>query len=238
MNHIDAAILDLTEWFCRRFQVLTGRTNVWLAVQLTNLSIIVYFVWAGVYFWRSDVGTRIALGVFWSGVLYALTQTIFKEPIEAYENNAYRRVAKGFRNPRRIRDAPLRISFLTLSLALLYPIALAYIHLRVRIALLSYSLIVLTTVVLYVLACDPLPPCPGKVRAWLRRLVLSRVAATESSSGLDSVHLDVRPIGRHRSGAPLPRCESERTDFRDGFTSAVSARFGVRVVSSSRCDRS
>ena len=45
MTRIDAAILDLTEWICRRFQVLTGRTNVWLAVQLTNVSIIVYFVW-------------------------------------------------------------------------------------------------------------------------------------------------------------------------------------------------
>ena len=47
MTYIDSAILNLTERCCRRFQVLTGRTNVWLAVQLTNLSIIVYFVWAG-----------------------------------------------------------------------------------------------------------------------------------------------------------------------------------------------
>ena len=57
---------------------MTGRTNVWLAIQLTNLSIIVYFVWAGVYLWRSDVGPRIALGLFCAGFLYVLTQTIFK----------------------------------------------------------------------------------------------------------------------------------------------------------------
>ena len=56
MSWIDLAILDLTEWLCRKFQLLTGRTNVWLAMQLTNLSIIVYFVWVGVYFWSSDVG--------------------------------------------------------------------------------------------------------------------------------------------------------------------------------------
>jgi hypothetical protein len=180
MTWIDSAVLDLTEWFCRRFQVLTGRTNVWLAVQLTNLSIIVYFIWAGVYFWSSDVGPRIALGLFCSGLLYVLTQTIFKVPIEAYENSAYRRVAKGLRNPRRIRDALLRISFLTLSIVLFYPILFVYINLRLHIALLSYSLIVLTTVVLYLLACDPLPPCPGTLREWLRGSAPSRVAASES----------------------------------------------------------
>ena len=179
MTYIDAVILNLTEWACRRFQVLTGRTNVWLAVQFTNLSIIVYFIWAALYFWKSDLAPRVFVGLFCSGVLYALTQTIFKEPIEAYEDNAYRRVAKGFRNPRRVRDALLRISFLTLSLVLCYPILLVYIHLRVHIALLSYFLIVLTTVVLYLLACDPLPPCAGKVSEWIRGSVPSRVAASE-----------------------------------------------------------
>lgn len=176
MTWIDSAILDLTEWICRRFQVLTGRTNVWLALQLTNLSIIVYFVWAGMFLWRSEVGPRIVLGLFCAGLLYALTQTIFKEPIEAYENNAYRRVAQGLRNPRRIRDALLRISFLTLSVVLFYPILFVYINLRLHIAALSYSLIVLTTAVLYLLACDPLPPCAGKVREWLGGSAPARLA--------------------------------------------------------------
>jgi hypothetical protein len=181
MTYIDSAILNLTEWFCHKFQLLTGRTNVWLAVQLTNLSIVVYFVWAGVYFWSSDVVARIALGLFCSALLYALTQTIFKEPIEAYEANAYRRVAKGFRNPRRVREASLRIPFLTLCLLLFYPILFVYINLRIHLALLSYLLIVLTTVVLYLLACDPLPPCLGKVRDWLRGAARSRLAASDSS---------------------------------------------------------
>jgi hypothetical protein len=176
MTRIDAALLDLTEWLCRRFQVLTGRTNVWLAGQLTNLSIIVYFVWAGVVLWVSDRGPRIAIGVFCGVLLFALSQTIFRVPIEASEESAYQRVAKGLRNPRRIRDALLRIPFLTLSIVLFYPVYLAVarpvllesVRLRADIVLLSYSLIVLTTVVLYLLACDPLPPCQGKVREWLQ----------------------------------------------------------------------
>ena len=57
---------------------------------------------------------------------------------------------------------------------------LAYVNLRVRMAPLTYFLIVLTTVVLYLLACDPLPPCAGKVFEWLRKPAQSRLAASES----------------------------------------------------------
>ena len=67
-----------------------------------------------------------------------------------------------------MRDAQLRIAFLTVSIMLSYPLWFAYITLRLRFALLTDALIILTTVVLYVLACDPLPPCAGKVREWLR----------------------------------------------------------------------
>jgi hypothetical protein len=42
--------------------------------------------------------------------------------------------------------------------------------LKVRFVLLTDVLIILTTIVLYVLACDPLPPCRGKLRVWLRGL--------------------------------------------------------------------
>lgn len=154
---------------------------MWLAGQLTNISIIIYFVWAAVYPWSRGVGPRLMIGIFCCGLLYVLTQTIFKVPIETYEIAAYRRVAKGFRNPRRVRDALLRISFLTLSLVLSYPILFVYVNLRIHVVLLSYILIVLTTVVLYLLACDPLPPCAGKVKEWLRGAARSRVAAAESS---------------------------------------------------------
>ncbi len=176
MTYLDSAILNILERFCHWFQLLTGRTNVWLAAQLTNLSVIVYFVWAGVSFWRTDVALRVAVGLFCAGLFYVLTQTVLRVPIEVYENAAYQRVAKGFRNPRRVRDALMRTLFLTLSLVLLVPVFFLYINLRVHIALagysvivlLSYSLIGLTTIVLYLLACDPLPPCAGRLAEWLR----------------------------------------------------------------------
>jgi hypothetical protein len=109
-----------------------------------------------------------------------LTQTIFKTPVETYELAAYQRVARGLRNPRRVRDALLRTSFLTLCLVLAYPVLFVYVNLHQHLVLLSYLLIVLTTIVLYVLACDPLPPCVGTVREWMRGLSSSRVTVPDS----------------------------------------------------------
>jgi hypothetical protein len=190
MTFIDSVVLNLIERSCRGFQRLTGRTNVWLAVQLTNLSIIVYFVWAGLYALNIDIELRVVAAIFCVALLYVLTQTIFKTPIETYEMAAYQRVARGLRNPRRIRDALLRTSFLTLCLVLAYPVLFVYLHLRTlpvrlkpdttNLVLLSYLLILLTTIVLYLLACDPLPPCVGKVREWLRGLSSSRVVVPDS----------------------------------------------------------
>jgi uncharacterized membrane protein len=191
MTYLDQGLLNLVEHGCRAFQRLTGRTNIWLGVQLTNLSIVVFFVWAAMYSWLADLMEQVAVATFCAGLLYLLTLTVFKEPIEAHETNAYRRVAKGFRNPRRLRDAPLRISFLTLSVVLSYPIAFIYMSLRLletlegvlQVVLVSYILILLTTAVLYVLACDPLPPCAGTLRQWVRRWVPSRAAAATDPAG-------------------------------------------------------
>jgi hypothetical protein len=197
MTYIDSAILNAVEFFCHRFQRLTGRTNVWLAVQLTNLSVVVYFVWAGLYFWNAPILARILIGAFCGGVLYVLTQTVFKVPIEESEKSAYQRVMKGYRNPRRIRDALLRISFLTLSIFLAYPVFFAYSTFRLRLALLSYFLVALTTAMLYLLACDPLPPCAGKIRAWLAGLTgrrLIKVQEVQRAQGVQRVQEPLEPL--------------------------------------------
>lgn len=180
MGYLDSVILNAVERLCRRFQVLTGRTNVWLAVQLTNLSVVVYFTWAlSVYLASGDVALRVFLALFCGGVILVLARTVFRESVEASENDAYRRVAKGFLNPRRMRDGQLRIAFLSLSVILGTPLLAAYFTWHMAIALLTYSLIVLTTVLLYVLACDPLPPCSGKMREWVR--ALARARATQGT---------------------------------------------------------
>jgi hypothetical protein len=182
VTHLDTALLNLTERICRRFQACTGRTNVWLAFHLTNLSIVVYFIWvAGLYRLSDDLGLRLFVALFCAGVFVGLTRTIFKTSIEAADAEAYRRVAKGLRNPRRIRDAQLRVAFLTLSVVLSYPLWFAYVVVHSSFLLLTEALIVLTTVVLYVLACDPLPPCAGKVKEWLAQVRPARRAHAPTS---------------------------------------------------------
>ncbi len=160
---IDSALLDLTERICHKIQTLTGRTNVWIAFQLTNLSVIVYFVWVALYFPNLPPYWRIPAALSCGGVLLAVSQSVFKVSVDASVSNAYRRVAKGLRNPRRVRDAPLRLAFLTLSIALLFPLLFIFVIVRSPVALLGYLLVGLTAVVLYLLACDPLPPCRGRL---------------------------------------------------------------------------
>jgi hypothetical protein len=215
MTHIDSAVLNLTERMCRRFQVWTGRTNVWLAFQLTNLSVVIYFVWvAGLYLLSGDFALRVFVALFCGGVFFVLTRTIFRVSVEVSEAEAYRRVAKGLRNPRRLRDAQLRIAFLTLSIVLSFPLWVAYITLHLRFVLFTEALIVLTTVVLYVLACDPLPPCSGTVREWLRGMaVLPRHANAPTSPHLVKLpraerhraRSEIRKGAASRSG-PMVRC--------------------------------
>src|SRR5262245_32856445 len=106
MTYVDTALLNLIERMCQRFQILTGRTNVWLAFQLTNLSIVVYFVWvAGLYLLSGSLVLRTFVAIFCGGVFFVLTRTIFRVSVDTSESAAYRRVAKGLRNPRRLRDA-------------------------------------------------------------------------------------------------------------------------------------
>jgi hypothetical protein len=190
---VDSAVLDLTERLCHRFQILTGRTNVWLAFQLTNLSIVIYFVWVTILYWLSaDLALRTFVAFFCGGLFVLLTRTIFKTSIETAEQEAYRRTARGLRNPRRLRDAPLRTSFLTISALLPFPFWLGYIVAHsyatsaatvasiaphMRFVVLAEVLMVLTTVVLYLLACDPLPPCEGRVKVWMRGLIPARSTA-------------------------------------------------------------
>jgi hypothetical protein len=181
MLYIDSVILNMIERACRKFQRLTGRTNVWLALQLTNLSIVMYFLWAAVAFAGAETWLQIFVGVFCAALLFVLIKTLFKESIEAYENSTFRRVLKGLKNPRRVRDALLRVAFLTLAAVLWYPALLVYVNLHLQALLLAYPLIVLTTAVLYLVACDPLPPSAETVEERGRRPVAAPALSPEES---------------------------------------------------------
>jgi hypothetical protein len=181
MVFVDTVLLELTEWGCRRFQAWTGRTNVWLAFHLTNLTIVLYFTWVTALYWSSAIlALRVFVALFCGGVFVMLTRTIFRVSLEASEAQAYRRLAGGLRNPRRIRDVQLRIAFVTISIVMVLPLWLAYTMLGMRVMLTTELLAVLTTLLLYILACDPLPPCEGRLRHWVRARSTVRAQASAS----------------------------------------------------------
>jgi hypothetical protein len=78
ITYLDGRILNAIERGCRSFQRLTGKTNLWHAAQLMNLSIIVYVLWAVMYSWRAPVCWRVAVAVFCGLLVYILTQAILK----------------------------------------------------------------------------------------------------------------------------------------------------------------
>lgn len=194
MSYIDSAVLDFVERLCQRLQLWTGRTNVWLAFQLTNLSIVVYFGWVAVLYWLNGMfALRVFMAAFCGGVFFMLTRTTFRQSVDASESQAYGRVRKGLRNPRRLRDAPLRIAFLTVSLMLPGPVWVASLASGMRLMLTTELLALLTTAVLYVLACDPLPPCEGRVFEWLRSLAQTRAGAEAPLEARAAVPSPSRP---------------------------------------------
>ena len=104
---IDSALLDLTERICHKIQMLTGRTNVWIAFQLTNLSVIVYFIWVALYFPNLPPYWRIAAALFSGGVLFALSQSVFKVSIDASREQRVPPRREGSEEPKtRSRRAP------------------------------------------------------------------------------------------------------------------------------------
>ena len=126
-------------------------------------------------YWLSGIlALRIFVSCFCAGVFYMLTRTIFRMSVDAAEEQAYRRVKKGMCNPRRLRDARLRLSFLGLSVLLAAPLAMAYTLPGRRFMLWTEALTVLMAAVLYLLACDPLPPCEGTAWEWVRGLATGR----------------------------------------------------------------
>src|SRR5262245_53601691 len=98
MTLVDSPLLDLTERVCRLCQSWTGRTSVWLPFQLTNLSIVVYFIGAAGRYWLSGIcAVRVFAAWFCGAIFFALTRTLFRSSIELAETAAYERVAKGLR---------------------------------------------------------------------------------------------------------------------------------------------
>jgi hypothetical protein len=115
-------------------------------------------------------------------------------------------------------------------------------------------LIALTTIVLYVLACDPLPPCAGKARDWIRGTPRERTASAWTRPYARARHIDLpiqhsgrvamasgavwqvsrtRRSGRGRAVSDRPSTHPARrlAVFNDMATQIMKTGYAVQVLS-------
>jgi len=142
------------ERFCHWFQRLTGLTNYWWFSQAAWI-----ITWTAAAGWmRSFYGLKpiwltptIGQGFWWGAFVGFIVSVYGYDAVKGWkqrEARAFCRLSLGMANP--IKNEPLALIFLTLLLftfwVSLYSTGLA----------LYFSFY----------ACDPLPPCRGKIREW------------------------------------------------------------------------
>jgi hypothetical protein len=165
-NYLISKLEKVTHWVQR----WTGKTNYWLSSRL--IFILIYMLVAEVMFYFVRGKAPIWLGfhnfgkfdLYYSFVLVPVLLIDAAWGWKVKEQLAYDRLSRGLANPSKIRtfDASARLLFLLL-----------YIGATVA---RFYDLYLFTvTLLIFLNACDPLPPCQGKIKEWLisRKLVFA-----------------------------------------------------------------
>ena len=167
MSYVDSALLNLTEWLCRRFQGpdrQDERLGCRPAHEFEHCRLL--RVGCGLLLeHRSGLADRSG-PVLWRAVV-TLSQTLLKVPISVREQRVSPRRERAEESATGPRRAPAHIVSDAVDRAALPGRARLHPCPRADRPP-GHSLIVLMTIVLYVLACDPLPPGGGRVWVWLR----------------------------------------------------------------------
>lgn len=173
-ERMDGWILDKVEHGCHSFQKWTGRTNFWLygkASLLVGYSILIGMM---AYFAGNHALWLRFCGVFWEGrwIDWVATAVIIPSNIlhatwswKRLESEALARLQRGTANPLKI-DARARLwRLLWITLVVFGPSLFG-------VACLAESVL---------RACDPLPPCEGKIKELLRVRIRVPVPVMENS---------------------------------------------------------
>ena len=172
---MDAWLLRKMEWLAQKFQVLTGKTCMWLAINSLSLSIAVT---VGRNTFRVFSGNPVLayLGMFMLGLVCVTVLILMKWPgLEQLEAMANSRLENGWANPLKINPFMMaaRSSAVILTLMILFD-GTGILPSR-NSPFPSIFSAVLAVSALYWMSCDPLPPCGRKVKEWLLGLMPGRV---------------------------------------------------------------
>jgi hypothetical protein len=162
---LDRLLLETTERSAHRFQRWTGKNNFWwmrqlLVIQaLCLLAVAVEPLYLSTLPWASRITLSLLLlvMVMFLGVTGRLN---LASQLDHMEGEAYKRLQQGLANPEKIH--PAYFVFRLVTLFVFMPIVLLMgvsYHINIIVGLATVALA-------YLSACDPLPPCAGKIKEW------------------------------------------------------------------------
>jgi hypothetical protein len=171
LNKIDAFFLDRYQKFAHRFQRLTGKTNFWIAAKLRlliatrfalEIILTVYHIdprWLH-HFDIQPFRSGWELWFYFCSGAFILRHGLFCWRTQ--EAEAFRRLERGLGNDLRVNPIT---RFLRFAFLLCIPLWVADLFFGVM----SISLPLFLSI-MYLEACDPLPPCRGKIREWIEAM--------------------------------------------------------------------
>jgi hypothetical protein len=177
---VDWFLIRAIEKTAQTFQKLTGKTHYWVVRQLAVILILIYS-WAAVsplfapkvpFFERVLATLFVGLMVWFFFIRWLLHVA---NRMEEVERAAFLRVSQGIANPVKIMPIFIIGRLLITSLVALD------VYLTIISSALSsrdFASPILLLIV-YLAACDPLPPAPSKVRQWLQK---TRVLKTQEAT--------------------------------------------------------
>lgn len=145
LEKTDQFLLNKVEKFCHRFQELTGKTNLFLAL-------IACFLYLAVFVAMMIVSKRQTAVFLWICLFMGSLYILFY-PLR--ERDAFYRISKGFSNPYKIDFFPKLIRKFSLIFLFVNLFSLQWLYFAGTSFLCLFF---------YLDSCDPLPPCRGKIR--------------------------------------------------------------------------
>ena len=178
MQRLDARIIEWLEKWCHKFQRLTGKTH-YLILQIL-------LIFTGMSTLAMGLGIAPGFEVSILNIIFGITYLLPAFFINAIEAEALERVRKGVANPYKLKHPRSRLTVLFMNIVCLLFLLMMIFGLVTPQPAEKYTTSVIfggvfanvtfwaLALALYLMACDPLPPCESKIKEWLKNTFLKR----------------------------------------------------------------
>jgi hypothetical protein len=176
LRKIDGWVLSKIEKCCHKFQEYTGYTNYWLISKI-SLLVLIFVACSVIKFLLSHVNDHVLISPAWPTAYGGLLDSIFIIYLarwvfhwENEEVKAFDRIQKGLANPE--KASTFHFGLRTAILVLLSIDIVTCIVPSPTYSTMTFIVGKLIFLQIELMACDPLPPCQGKIREKLATLFM------------------------------------------------------------------